>query len=114
MRIFIIYSLLLLLLSSCSYNELSLCETNNPSYSNCIEPIFKEHCVVCHNSQQQYSNLILENYTEISEAVINRNVIDRISKDESDILFMPQSSSKLLEKEIQLIINWKENGALNN
>ena len=114
MRFVITFAIVLFFLSSCSYNELTLCEPANPSYTHCIEPIFKENCVNCHNNEQQYGNLILEGYSEISEAVINGNVIDRISRDELDILFMPQSASKLLENEIQLIINWKENGAPNN
>ena len=105
---------ILLFLSSCSYNELSLCESNNPSYINCIEPIFKQNCVSCHNNETQYGDLILESYSEISEAVLNGDVIARISLDELDQLFMPQSSSKLSENELQLITNWKENGAPNN
>lgn len=114
MRFILTFAIALLFLSSCSYNELSLCESNNPSFQNCIEPIFKQNCISCHNHQQQYGNLTLESYSEISDAVLNGNVIDRISRDELDILFMPQSASRLPETEIKLIINWKQNGASNN
>jgi len=93
---------------------LPLCEIENPSYIECVEPIFLQHCVQCHNQQQQDGNLILENYNQISEAVISGDVIDRISRDELDPLFMPQGSSKLSANEIQLIVNWKANGTSNN
>jgi len=112
MRFFLILSLLVI--TSCTYNELSICETENPSFNDCVEPIFTNNCIGCHNAVQYFGSLSLENYTEISEAVLNGTVIDRISRDETDILFMPKSSSKLLEEEIQIIINWKENGTPNN
>ena len=49
------YSLfLLLLLSSCTYNELpiseiTICETNSPSFSDCVLPIIEENCMSCHS-----------------------------------------------------------------
>lgn len=113
MRFSLIFILASFFLSACSYNELPLCDNENPSYKECIKPIFSEHCVSCHN-QQQSEILILENYNQISGAVNSGHVIDRISRDKSDPLFMPLGSPKLTTSQIQLIINWKANGALNN
>ena len=114
MRFFLISMLLFLLFSACSYNELPLCETANPFYAECIEPIFLQHCVQCHNQQLPRGNLSLTTYNEISEAVNSGNVIDRISREQSDPLFMPLNAPKLTANEIQLIVNWNANGTPNN
>ena len=114
MRFFLISMLLFLLFSACSYNELPLCETANPSYAECIEPIFLQHCVQCHNQQLPWGNLSLATYNEISEAVNSGNLIDRISREESDPLSMPLNAPKLTANEIQLIVNWNANGTPNN
>lgn len=114
MRIFLISVAFFLLLSACSYNELSLCDNEIPSYEECIKPIFTQYCVSCHNQQQQSGGLILETYDEISTMVVAGNVIDRISRDETDPLFMPLGFPKLKKSEIQLIVNWNANGAPNN
>jgi cytochrome c-type biogenesis protein CcmH/NrfF len=114
MRFLLIFILLFLLFSACSYNESPLCETQNPSYQECIEPIFLQYCVQCHNQQIPSGNLSLATYNEISEAVNNGDVIDRILRDSSDPLVMPLGAPKLTENQIQLIVNWNANGTLNN
>ncbi|MEE2700364.1 MAG: hypothetical protein VYD71_03260 [Bacteroidota bacterium] len=114
MRFFLISLALFFLLSACSYNEMPLCETENPSYVACIEPIFLQHCLQCHNQQQSWGNLSLATYNEISEAVNSGDVIDRISREESDPFSMPLHAPKLTENEIQLIVNWNANGTPNN
>lgn len=114
MRFFLISMLLFLLLSACSYNESPLCETANPSYAECIEPIFLQSCVECHNQQLPSGNLSLATYNEISNAVSSGNVIDRILRDASDPLLMPLGAPKLIENQIQLIVTWNANGTPNN
>ena len=81
MRIFIIYSLLLLLLSSCSYNELSLCETDNPSFTDCVEPIFEQNCIGCHFQNNSNGIMPLTNFQEIHNQVINGTVIESIKRE---------------------------------
>ena len=114
MRFYIITILFFLLINACAYDELPLCEINNPSFTECIKPIFTDNCVSCHNQQQPGGNLILETYYDISQAVKNGDVIDRILREYSDPLVMPLGSPKLSESEIQLIINWNENETPNN
>ena len=111
MRIFIIYSLLLLLLSSCSYNELSLCETDNSSFSYCVEPIFKQNCIGCHFQNNSNGIMPLSNFQEIQDNVINGTVIESIKR---EVGFMPKNGERLSAEEILIIENWKENGAPNN
>ena len=111
MRIFIIYSLLLLLWSSCSYNELSLCETDNPSFSYCVEPIFEQNCIGCHFQNNSNEIISLTNFQEIQDKVINGTVIESIKR---EVGFMPKNGERLTVEEILIIENWKENGAPNN
>jgi len=110
MRIFIIYSLLLLLLSSCSYNELSLCETDNPSFADCVEPIFEKNCIGCH-FQNNDEIMPLTNFQEIQDKVINGTVIESIKR---EVGFMPKNGERLTAEEILIIEKWKNNGAPNN
>ena len=112
MRIFIIYSLLLLLLlSSCSYNELSLCETDNPSFSYCVEPIFEQNSKGCHFQNNSNGIMPLTNFQEIHDQVINGAIIESIKR---EVGFMPKNGERLTAEEILIIEKWKNNGAPNN
>ena len=68
MRFYIITILFFLLINDCAYDELPLCEINNPSFTECIKPIFTDNCVSCHNQQQPGGNLIIETYYHISQS----------------------------------------------
>lgn len=107
MRLIITFAILLL--SSCSYNELFLCETDNPSFTECVEPIFEKKCIECHYQNNSNEIMPLTNFQEIKYNVINGTVIESITTG-----LMPQDGEKLSEEEILIIKNWKENGAPNN
>jgi mono/diheme cytochrome c family protein len=97
-------------LSSCSYNELSLCETDNPSFADCVEPIFEKNCIGCH-FQNNDEIMPLTNFQEIQDKVINGTVIESIKR---EVGFMPKNGERLTAEEILIIENWKNNGAPNN
>ena len=114
MRFVITFAILLLFLSSCSYNELSLpppCETDNPSFTDCVEPIFKKNCIGCHFQNNSTGIIPLTNFLEIQDKVINGTVIESIKR---EVGFMPKNGERLTVEEILIIENWKENGAPNN
>ena len=101
----------LFVFASCTYHELSPCETNEPTFSDCVKPIFEQNCVGCH----QIDHLLhLLTYEDIKEAVLNGKVIESIEKEENELGFMPLNANKLTSQEIELIKNWKENGTPNN
>ena len=102
--------LLLFLLSSCTYNEFSPCETNEPTFSDCVKPIFEQHCMGCHYMGNP-GIMPLTNYDEIQDEVVNGSVIESITRSDD---FMPKFGERLSEEEILIIENWKNNGALNN
>tara|TARA_B110000263_G_scaffold209825_1_gene192088 strand:- start:138 stop:473 length:336 start_codon:yes stop_codon:yes gene_type:complete len=111
MRFVITFAILLLFLSSCSYNELSLCETNSPSFTDCVEPIFNKNCIECHFQNNSNGIMPLTNFQEIQDKVINGTVIESIKR---EVGFMPKNRQRLTVEEILIIENWKENGAPNN
>ena len=111
MRWILNYIILFLLFSSCSYNELFLCETDNPSFSDCVEPIFEKNCIGCHFQDNSDGIMLLTNFQEIQDKVINGTVIESIKR---EVGFMPKNGERLTVEEILIIENWKENGAPNN
>ena len=109
MRFFLILSILVI--TSCTYNELSICETDNPSFTDCVEPIFEKNCIGCHFQDTPNGIMPLTNFLEIQDKVINGTVIESIKK---EVGFMPKNGERLSAEEILIIENWKENGAPNN
>jgi|TARA_B110000116_G_scaffold272414_1_gene297333 hypothetical protein len=109
MRFFLILSMLVI--TSCTYNELSICETDNPSFSDCVKPIFEKNCIGCHFQNNSNGIMPLSNFQEIRDNVINGTVIESIKR---EVGFMPTNGERLSTEEILIIENWKENGAPNN
>jgi|SaaInlStandDraft_2_1057019.scaffolds.fasta_scaffold09571_2 hypothetical protein len=108
--------LLLFLLSSCTYNELpisevTICETNSPSFLDCVLPIFEESCVECHFNNNSDGIMPLTNFTEIQDKVVNGTVIESINR---EIGFMPKNGERLSAEQILIIEKWYENGTPNN
>ncbi len=102
---------LLFLLSSCTYNELpvseiTICETNSPSFSDCVLPIIEDNCVSCH-SENGGQSLFLTSFTEIMLAVENDDLLGRIKSD------MPPSNL-MNASDILIIENWIDEGTQNN
>jgi hypothetical protein len=108
--------LLLFLLSSCTYNELpiseiTICETNSPSFSDCVLPIFEESCMECHFNNNSEGIMPLTNYEEIQDKVLNGTVIESIKRSAG---FMPKNGDRLSTEQILIIEKWYENGTPNN
>ena len=112
MRIFLILSILVI--TSCTYNELSICETDNPSFTDCVEQIFEKNCIGCHFQNNSNGIMPLSNFQEIQDNVINGKVIESIKREVGEVGFMPKNGDRLSAEEILIIENWKENGAPNN
>ena len=103
--------LILFLLSSCTYNELpiselTICETNSPSFSDCVLPIIEENCISCH-SENGGQSPFLTSSSEIILAVENDDLLSRIKYD------MPPTNL-MNTSDILIIENWIDEGAQNN
>ena len=108
----IIFLFGLLILTSCAYNELTVCETDGPSFSECIMPIFTDNCISCHFYENPYGIMPLTNYTEIKDKIII--VTSSVLKFPNEPGFMPKSGERLSAKQILIIEKWYKNGTPNN
>ena len=119
-NIFFVF-LSILLFNSCNYdNEGSLygisdCDTNFVSFGMDIYPIISSHCTMCHSDPSPSAGLALETHAQIYQSAIDpyNGVIDRISRPEGDPLMMP-GSYRIPQCQIDKIVAWVEQGALNN
>ncbi len=103
---------LTIILSSCTYDEIDLCSTQEPSFSECVKPIIEQNCVTCHRNNSQ--NGLLQTFEEIKSYMDNGKLLDRIQRDADAVGVMPPSGQKLSNNEIQIIKTWYENGTPNN
>ena len=109
------------LLNSCNYDNdeslygISDCDTNFVSFEQEIYPIISSHCTMCHGGPSPSAGLALETYDQIyqSASYTYNGIIDRISRSEGDPLMMP-GSYRIPQCQIDKIIAWVEQGALNN
>lgn len=76
-----------------------------------VKPIMDTHCVSCHGNVSPNAGLPLTNFTQVRNAVMNRGVIDRISRNNGDPLLMPQTG-RLNQNLINIVNQWKNDGYL--
>ncbi len=117
---FILLFVVSLLVHSCTKNnkndlcpQIENCDTSIVFFSEDIFPVFEFNCMPCHSGGQPSGNLSLTNYQEIESSLNNGNIINRITRENSDNLLMPPSG-KLDSCIINKIIAWKNQGSLNN
>ncbi len=89
------------------------CDTANISFSQHIKPIFEKSCAVCHSGATPSGFLLLTNYGNITDAVINNTVISRINH-QGSIAVMPPSGIKLDDCKLKQIEVWVKAGVPNN
>lgn len=77
--------------------------------------IFEDNCTACHsNPPQNGAPMSLTNYVEIKEAVENRGLLDRISRAEGADGAMPLGGPRLPQQQIDLIVQWNQDGLPEN
>lgn len=80
-----------------------------------VKGIFDAECTVCHsNPTQNGAPMPLVNYQNVKEAVMNRGLLDRISKQEGEDGLMPFGGPRLPQATIDLIFQWNADGLLEN
>jgi len=80
-----------------------------------VQPIFNNNCVVCHsNPPQNGAPMPLVTFNNVREAVNNRGLLDRISRNEGESGLMPFGGPRLPQSSIDLINQWEEDGLLEN
>jgi len=81
------------------------------TYTEHVKPIIDNNCIVCHaNPPVNSAPMPLIGYEHVKQAVIERGLIDRISREQGAPGMMPNGGMRLPQHQIDLIIQWKDQG----
>lgn len=113
--LFPVISILFLLFLSCTNDsESDLMDPNilvTMTYTNSIKTIMDNNCVFCHgNTPSNGAPMSLTAYQNVKDAVLNRGLIDRISKAQDAPGMMPYGGTRLPQSNIDQVIVWKNTG----
>ena len=90
------------------------------SFANDIQPLLENRCGNCHGGNKTEEGLNLLSYEAITKGSDNGPVVNAGAADDSLLvemvvtLEMPKRGPKLTPPQVQLIIDWVNQGALNN
>lgn len=118
--LFLIY--IAALLSSCTANTLDdvfvpveIDPGGEPVTYQDVRFVFENICTQCHsNPTQNGAPMPLVTYENVRDAVLNRPLLDRISREEGASGAMPLGGPRLPQNTIDLIFQWNEDGLLEN
>lgn len=101
-----------------SQDELSggaTCDTVGMKYATDVVPILQANCYSCHGNGNTSGSggILLEGYANIKPYATNGQLVGNITW-APGYVDMPYGGSKLPSCEINTIVDWVKNGALNN
>jgi len=121
LSLFILTFFCLLLLNSCSSNNLDDIQSEsvntNPNLVTFqdVKFTFDNVCQACHsNPPQNGAPMPLVTYLNVKDAVINRGLLDRISRANGDDGLMPNGGPRLPQSIIDMMFQWNSDGLLEN
>lgn len=80
-----------------------------------VKFVFETICTQCHsNPPQNGAPMPLVTYLNVKSAVETRGLLDRISRMEGEDGLMPLGGPRLPQATIDLIVQWNEDGLLEN
>jgi mono/diheme cytochrome c family protein len=114
----VLLSLLLLGCTTSTYDDIEEVQEENQGELVTFQDVafvFENVCTACHsNPPQNGAPMPLTNYSEVKNAVETRGLIDRISREEGEQGLMPLGGPRLPQQQIDLIIQWNQDGLLEN
>lgn len=107
----------ILLLASCendSTDDLiltNLTPQTNVTYNQDVASIINSNCTSCHGATPTNgAPMSLTTYEQVKEAVQNRGLLDRISRDQGAPGMMPNGGTRLPQNNINVINQWNIQG----
>lgn len=112
------------LLGPAAMAEESTDEPKKITFEDDVKPIFRQHCLTCHDQGEAKGGLSLNSYTAVmegggsGEVVYDDGFVDGsrlwqlVNHDDTPI--MPPNQDKLPDEELEVIRSWIEGGALEN
>ncbi len=80
-----------------------------------IQPIINNNCIVCHsNPPQNGAPMSLMTFDAVVNAVNTRGLLNRISRNEGESGLMPLGGPRLPQTSINLIVQWVDDGLIEN
>ena len=106
------------MLSSCdssTYESLEEPEIiiGKATYQANVKSIIDSNCVSCHSVGGTASFIPLTAYSEVRNAVLNTNLLDRIQRQNGEPGQMPQTG-RMSQDKINTILQWNTDGLLEN
>lgn len=87
--------------------------TDAVTYNKNIKTIIDNNCVFCHGTvPSNGAPMSLTTYNQVKEAVLNRGLIDRISRPNGDPALMPSGGPRMPQQTIDLVIKWNTDGLI--
>ncbi|MDY8138874.1 hypothetical protein [Aquimarina sp. 2201CG5-10] len=82
------------------------------TYETNVKPIIDANCIGCHNDPPvNFAPMPLLTFANVKDAVDNRGLIDRVSSEDVNFL-MPLGGPRLPQATIDIIIQWRDDGLL--
>lgn len=114
-------NLFMLLLSTCFFMA---CSNDNPetlmdnppiegvvTYKQNVKPIMDNNCIRCHGATPTNgAPMSLVTYAQVKNAIESRGLINRISLNNGNSLLMPQGGPRLPQATIDIVVQWKNDG----
>jgi hypothetical protein len=107
-------------LSSCSKESAdnlegasATCDTTNVSYSQQVVPILQDNCYSCHSGTTPPTGISLDSYANLKTFVSNGFLVDAVTQN-GIVTPMPYGLPELPSCEVNTIVAWVNQGALNN
>lgn len=94
-------------------SEGSTCDTTSVSYSKQILPILEDNCYTCHQGAAASSGIDLSNFTTLQAHVANGDLVSAVTHT-GTVTPMPYELPMLPTCEVNTIVAWVDQGALNN
>ena len=84
---------------------------DNITYTNTTKSIFDNNCISCHATVPvNGAPMSLTTYELVKNAVLNRGLLDRISRPQGAQGMMPNGGTRLPQAKIDQIFQWAQNG----
>jgi hypothetical protein len=106
----------ILIFSGCTSDSESDLSDNTPNneivtYSGTVRTIIDNNCIMCHGTTPTNgAPMSLTTYENVKDAVLNKGLLDRISRFQGSPGMMPNGGTRLLQSTIDQIIQWKNDG----
>jgi len=81
------------------------------TYTNTVKSIIDNNCLGCHTlPPQNGAPMSLNTYDDVKNAVLNRGLLNRISRAQGETGMMPNGGTRLPQTTIDRIYEWANNG----